>query len=32
LFGKRSFIVGPLVVAGFFASQSGFTLAFNLLP
>jgi EmrB/QacA subfamily drug resistance transporter len=31
LFGKRSFIVGLLVVAGFFASQTGFTLAFNLL-
>lgn len=31
LFRKRSFIVGLLVTAGFFASQTGFTLAFNLL-
>lgn len=31
LFGKRSFVIGLLITAGFFASQTGFTLAFNLL-
>ncbi|GAA2184667.1 hypothetical protein GCM10009785_33490 [Brooklawnia cerclae] len=31
LFRKRSFIVGLGVTAAFFASQTGFTLAFNLL-
>lgn len=31
LFGKRSFVVGLVIVAAFFASLSGFQLAFNLL-
>jgi EmrB/QacA subfamily drug resistance transporter len=31
LFRKRSFVVGLVVVAGFFAAQNGFLLAFNLL-
>jgi EmrB/QacA subfamily drug resistance transporter len=31
LFGKRSFVVGLAIVAAFFASLSGFQLAFNLL-
>jgi len=31
LFRKRSFVVGLIIVAGFFAAQSGFLLAFNLL-
>ncbi|MFB9836780.1 MFS transporter [Actinoallomurus acaciae] len=31
LFGKRSFVVGLLIVGAFFASLSGFQLAFNLL-
>jgi hypothetical protein len=31
LFGKRSFVVGLVIVAGFFAAQNGFLLAFNLL-
>jgi EmrB/QacA subfamily drug resistance transporter len=31
LFRKRSFVVGLIVVAGFFAAQNGFLLAFNLL-
>ncbi|WP_433074582.1 DHA2 family efflux MFS transporter permease subunit [Dactylosporangium sp. CA-052675] len=31
LFGKRGFVVGLLIVAGFFAALSGFQLAFNLL-
>nr|WP_225952663.1 DHA2 family efflux MFS transporter permease subunit [Mycobacterium sp. OAS707] len=31
LFGKRSFVVGLVIVAGFFAAQSGFLLALNLL-
>jgi hypothetical protein len=31
LFGKRSFVIGLVIVAAFFASLSGFQLAFNLL-
>ncbi|WP_433222497.1 MFS transporter [Dactylosporangium sp. CS-047395] len=31
LFGRRSFVVGLLITAGFFAGLSGFQLAFNLL-
>lgn len=31
LFRKRSFVVGLIIVAGFFAAQNGFLLAFNLL-
>ena len=31
LFRKRSFVVGLVIVAGFFAAQNGFLLAFNLL-
>ncbi|WP_422748467.1 MFS transporter [Mycobacterium sp. WMMD1722] len=31
LFTKRSFVVGLVIVAGFFAAQSGFLLALNLL-
>jgi len=31
LFRKRSFVVGLIIVAGFFAAQGGFLLAFNLL-
>jgi EmrB/QacA subfamily drug resistance transporter len=31
LFGKRSFVVGLVIVGAFFASLSGFQLAFNLL-
>ena len=31
LFGKRSFVVGLAIVGAFFASLSGFQLAFNLL-
>jgi EmrB/QacA subfamily drug resistance transporter len=31
LFGKRSFVVGLMIVAAFFAALSGFQLAFNLL-
>jgi EmrB/QacA subfamily drug resistance transporter len=31
LFEKRSFVVGLFIVSGFFAAQSGFLLAFNLL-
>jgi EmrB/QacA subfamily drug resistance transporter len=31
LFRKRSFVVGLVIVAGFFAAQSGFLLALNLL-
>jgi EmrB/QacA subfamily drug resistance transporter len=31
LFRKRSFIVGLVITGAFFASQTGFTLAFNLL-
>ncbi len=31
LFRKRSFVVGLLIVAGFFAAQSAFVLVINLL-
>jgi EmrB/QacA subfamily drug resistance transporter len=31
LFHKRSFVVGLVIVGGFFAAQNGFLLAFNLL-
>lgn len=31
LFGKRSFVAGLAIVEAFFASLSGFQLAFNLL-
>jgi EmrB/QacA subfamily drug resistance transporter len=31
LFRKRSFVVGLVIVAGFFAAQNGFLLAFNVL-
>ncbi|MBP2327025.1 EmrB/QacA subfamily drug resistance transporter [Kibdelosporangium banguiense] len=31
LFGKRSFVVGLLIVGGFYASLSGFVLVINLL-
>jgi EmrB/QacA subfamily drug resistance transporter len=31
LFGKRSFVVGLVIVGGFFAAQTGLLMAFNLL-